>query len=282
MKRALLLLALLTVAAAALSASARAQGNSTPAGGSASTHNTPSPNPVVMPPPQDAPPVPDAGSPAPAADTTPMSGSSVPATPAPSIGTPSPNSSALQNDDIYDIRPPFFFLHSWTWLWIALLALALLALIVGLWFWFKPLRAMRAKSAYELALEKLEKAKALLNEENPEPYAVAVSEAVRSYVSQRFQTPAARLTTEEFLRRMQHDSSTLLAPHRDLLREFLEACDLVKFAHYQPTREELEQVQQRAVTFVTATKPVEPGNATVPALTTAPSPALATTSGGRP
>ena len=47
----------------------------------------------------------------------------------------------------------------------------------------------------------------------------------------------------------------LLQSHRELLREFLQSCDMVKFARYQPTRSELEQVQERAVSFVTATKP---------------------------
>ena len=84
-----------------------------------------------------------------------------------------------------------------------------------------------------------------------------VSETVRNYLGQRFHTPSTRRTTEEFLRQMQADPNTPLAEHRDLLREFLEACDLVKFAHYQPGRDELEQVQQRAVSFVTATRPLE-------------------------
>jgi hypothetical protein len=144
-----------------------------------------------------------------------------------------------------------------TWLWVLLGVLALIALGVILWIWLKPSRVLRAKTAYELALEKLEKARALLNEANPEPYAVLVSETVRSYLGQRFHTPSTRRTTEEFLRQMHADTNTPLAEHRDLLRGFLEACDLVKFAHYQPGLEELEQVQQRAVSFVTATRPLE-------------------------
>jgi len=162
-----------------------------------------------------------------------------------------------KQDDIYDIRQPYFYLKSWTWLWITLAVLALIALAVALWIWFAPTRARRAQSAYELALEKLEKARAMLNEQNPEPYAVFVSETIRTYLGQRFQTPSTRRTTEEFLRQMQNDTATPLAAHRDLLRGFLESCDLVKFAHYEPGLDELEQVQQRAVSFVTATRPVE-------------------------
>ena len=88
------------------------------------------------------------------------------------------------------------------------------------------------------------------------PYAVLVSETIRSYLGQRFQAPSTRRTTEEFLRQMEADQATPLAGHRDLLRDFLQSCDMVKFARYQPTLTELEQVQQRAITFVTATKPL--------------------------
>ena len=193
---------------------------------------------------------------APAPDANPA-----PAAPNPALNAvPSPAAAGAngQPDDIYDIRPPYFYLKPLTWLWVLLGALAVIALAVALWRWLAPLRARRAKTPYEQALERLEKARALLSEENPEPYAVFVSETVRTYLAQRFKTPSTRRTTEEFLRQMQADAQTpLLAAHRDLLRAFLEACDLVKFAHYQPARDELEQVQQRAVSFVTATRPVE-------------------------
>jgi hypothetical protein len=158
-------------------------------------------------------------------------------------------------EDIADIRPPFFFDHGWLWLWIALGIAGLAALIFLLWNWFKPTKALNPRTAYDLALEKLEKARALLREENPMPYAVLVSETIRGYLGQRFQTPSTRRTTEEFLREMETDQATPLAEHRDLLRHFLQSCDLVKFARYQPTTNELEDVHQRAVNFVTATKP---------------------------
>jgi hypothetical protein len=173
----------------------------------------------------------------------------------PAINAPVPGAASPQ-EQLQDIRPPVFFLHSWFWLWIALAIAAALALIVFLWFWFRSRGQLSAKSAYELAMEKLEKARALLSEEQPMPYAVFISETIRSYLGQRFQAPSARRTTEEFLRQMETDRNTPLAEHRDLLRGFLQSCDMVKFARYQPTLTELEQVQQRAYSFVTATKPL--------------------------
>jgi hypothetical protein len=165
-------------------------------------------------------------------------------------------SGAPPQDQLEDIRPPIFFLHSWTWLWIALAIAAVLGALILLWIRLRPQKQLTAKSAYELALEKLEEARALLKVENPMPYAVFVSETIRSYLGQRFQSPSTRRTTEEFLRQMEADKATPLAEHRDLLREFLQSCDMVKFARYQPTLPELEHVQKRATSFVTATKPV--------------------------
>jgi hypothetical protein len=178
-----------------------------------------------------------------------------PATPGAAPGQPG------AKDEIYDIRPPVFFLRSWTWLWITLAAAALLALLIRLGFWWRGRRVPTPQSAYEMALARLEKARALMREEEPIPYAVSVSEAIRTYLGQRFMAPSTRRTTEEFLRQMQNDATTPLAAYHELLGEFLQACDLVKFARYQPTMSELEQVQNRALGFVTATKPAPAGQA---------------------
>jgi hypothetical protein len=199
------------------------------------------------------------------AQTNPPDGAATANAPDPATVAPGPASApsgqvAAPGDtspppEIEDIRPPFFFLHGWFWVWVGLGVVGAIALLVLLWHWLKPEKWLSPKSAYDLTLEKLEKARALLSVENPMPYAVFVSETIRSYLSQRFRTPSTRRTTEEFLRLMEKERGNPLAAHRDLLREFLRACDLVKFGRYQPDLPELEQVQQRALTFVTATRP---------------------------
>jgi len=160
------------------------------------------------------------------------------------------------DDQLADIRPPYFYLHSWSWWWLTLGIVCGIATLIVLWFILRPKRLLSPKGAYELALENLEKARGLLREDNAMPYAVAVSETIRSYLGQRFQTPSTRRTTEEFLRQMEADRTSPLADYRDQLRSFLQACDLVKFARYQPTLNELEQVHERAANFVLATKPL--------------------------
>jgi hypothetical protein len=196
------------------------------------------------------------------ADATSAATDNAPAYFAPSAGSPNGSASTApaagndnQKDDLADIRPPYFYLHSWFWLWAALAIALVLAILLTLLILFWPRRQLSAKSAYEQTLEKLEKARALLREDEPMPYAVLVSETIRSYLGQRFQSPSTRRTTDEFLRTMEADPTSHLAEHRDLLRGFLQSCDLVKFARYQPTTAELEQVHQSAFDFVTATKP---------------------------
>jgi hypothetical protein len=227
----------------------------------AAAQTTDLPSPATNAPP--APSTPSDTNPAPATNATSVPADIAPAPapiPAPAIPQPSFQPSPAQTatapqNDIDDIRPPYFFLQSWSWFWIALAAFALLALLALLFVIFKPHRLLSPKSAYDLTLEKLEKARAILREDNPVPYAVFVSEAIRAYLGHRFHSPSTRCTTDEFLRLMESDPNTPLAGHRDLLRHFLQSCDLVKFARYQPTLQELEDVQQRAWNFVTATKP---------------------------
>ena len=97
-----------------------------------------------------------------------------------------------------------------------------------------------------------------MDENDPRPYANTVSEVIRTYLGQRFQARSTLRTTEEFLREMETGTTIPLAEHRELLRHFLQACDLLKFAQYRPGRAELDQVQSTAVDFVTATRPILP------------------------
>lgn len=174
----------------------------------------------------------------------------------PASPTDSPSSTPNPADDIYDLRPPIA-IFSWTpWIVGAAAGLVVLALAIGIWLGVRRLRVVPVRTAYELTLEKLDQARAMLDPQEPLPYTLLVSETLREYLGHRFQAPSSRRTTEEFLQLMDRNPAAPLAAHRDLLRHFLEACDLVKFARYQPTLEELEEVHDRAVSFVTATRPM--------------------------
>ena len=75
----------------------------------------------------------------------------------------------------------------------------------------------------------LEEALALISE--PKPFTIAVSGAIRIYLEGRFNFHAPDRTTEEFLYELQ-DTDLLLTEQKQSLGEFLENCDLIKFAKY--------------------------------------------------
>ncbi|HEY5915073.1 MAG TPA: hypothetical protein VJA21_31145, partial [Verrucomicrobiae bacterium] len=78
---------------------------------------------------------------------------------------------------------------------------------------------------------------------------------------------APERTTEEFLRELKH--TNLLTPdQKRSLGEFLEKCDLVKFAKYEPAESELRDLHGSAVRLVEETEPVATGTEAVPAVNT--------------
>ena len=102
------------------------------------------------------------------------------------------------------------------------------------------------------ARRRLEQALRLIDD--PKPFTIAVSDATRQYLEERFQFKAPERTTEEFLYELQ--ASNLLTPdQKQSLGEFLKRCDMVKFARYEPLREELQSMHDSALRLVDETEP---------------------------
>jgi hypothetical protein len=151
-------------------------------------------------------------------------------------------------------------LEPWTvppWLWAVIAAV----IVVGVLFIIRVRRAARraeqgaevAAHAHEDALAELEKARGLMSPENSRPYGIEVSGIVRRYIERRFGIFAPRRSTEEFL--LEAAASAKLEPtHRQLLAEFLGACDFLKFARARAELAELEAQHKAAVKFVTETR----------------------------
>jgi hypothetical protein len=94
-------------------------------------------------------------------------------------------------------------------------------------------------SPQQTALRELERANELplATARDVERYHTYLSDIVRRYLERRFQLPASRQTTAEFLAAMDQ-SSYLNAEQQALLRNFLARCDLGKFAPITPSAEE--------------------------------------------
>jgi hypothetical protein len=171
----------------------------------------------------------------------------VPATP--------PATNTVAGVDIREVKPPVEIPSGWTWLWIVLAVLA--AVAVGWWFW----RRMRRKAVerkveiivppHARAYDRLRAALDLINQ--PEPFCVAVSAALRTYLEERFDFRAPERTTEEFLVELQ-DTALLGLHQKRSLAGFLEQCDLVKFAREQPDREALRELYNAAFKLVRETQ----------------------------
>lgn len=106
--------------------------------------------------------------------------------------------------------------------------------------------------AHVRARRMLDEALALISE--PKPFSIAVSGAIRGYLEERFNFHAPDRTTEEFLHELQ-GTDLLLAEQKQSLCEFLENCDLIKFARYEPTETELRALHAAALRLVNETEP---------------------------
>ena len=111
------------------------------------------------------------------------------------------------------------------------------------------------RSAYELARGELD---VLLAGPKPvgdavDEFFVALSGIVRRYVERRFAVRSPELTTERFLD-LASTSPDLTDGHRDLLRDFLRQCDLVKFAHYVPSSSAIDEAIALAKRFIDDTR----------------------------
>ncbi len=87
-----------------------------------------------------------------------------------------------------------------------------------------------------------------------EVFYVAVSHVLRVYLEERFGLHAPERTTEEFLAEVESGDS-LLTGHRNTLRQFLEQCDLVKFANLFPAPASHEETFRIAEQLVENTRP---------------------------
>jgi len=112
---------------------------------------------------------------------------------------------------------------------------------------------------HETALNELKRlrAKGWIESENAEPFYVELSSIIRRYLENRFGLRAPERTTEEFIREAS-TSRLLSSDHQMLTCEFLEQCDLVKFARHRPRRADMQSGYDAAERLVRETIPHEP------------------------
>lgn len=167
-----------------------------------------------------------------------------------------PQTAAGTNAELRPLRGPVEIPTGWEWLWWTLAILALIALIVVGVIYLRRYLARRPAAVappeppYVRARRRLEAALRLLSE--PQPYCTEVSDTLRVYLEERFELRAPERTTEEFLRDLQR-TSALNQKQKQSLAGFLEQCDLVKFAKFEPPEVTLRELRETALRIVDET-----------------------------
>ena len=162
----------------------------------------------------------------------------------------------LKIDDIEDVlemsKPA-----SYTWLWA--LGVVVVTAAGGLWLYLRRKRVKDLvrifKPAHELAYERL---RALVNEDlvgagRIKEFYERISDILRHYIEHRFSLRAPERTTEEFLAELAN-TEVLSATEKQRLGEFLQHCDLVKFAKHNPTTQQIQDTFDLVKDFIEKTK----------------------------
>jgi hypothetical protein len=118
----------------------------------------------------------------------------------------------------------------------------------------RPARAVPEPLPHEWALRELERIEMLdlPGGREIERHHTLISDVLRRYLELRFGLRAPEQTTPEFLAGLRH-STALAAPQQEQLREFLERCDLAKFARAEFNAAECRVAVDMARAFIDQT-----------------------------
>jgi hypothetical protein len=177
--------------------------------------------------------------------------------------------------DIRDIKPPVEIPLDWKQiaLWAAAGA-GLLALGTAGYLWYRrrrrgkgllPVRQEPPRPAHEIAFEALARLEAsdLLARGEVKIFYIEVSEIIRRYVEGRYGFVALEMTTEELLDGLRR--ARVAGEIYELFRVFLERCDLVKFAKYEPPVQSHPEIMALARQIVEQTMVLPPEPTPAPA-----------------
>jgi hypothetical protein len=150
----------------------------------------------------------------------------------------------------HDIAPPVSYSIIPPWL----IALSTGLILTGLGFvawWGRKFfrRKLPLQSPQERALESLRRVEQELSVTAPYQFSIRVSDILRQYVLEQFKLPMTRQTSVEFLNAIA-SSNKFKEAEKSLLTDFLNRCDLIKFARYEATSDDSRLLLEEARRFV--------------------------------
>ena len=150
---------------------------------------------------------------------------------------------------------------SYLWIWILSGAVFVVFVISGVvYFKRKHVKELVRifKPAHEIAYDRLRALvkQNLIEQGKIKEFYEGISDILRHYIEHRFDLRAPERTTEEFLFEIRY-STALSMSDKESLGEFLKHCDMVKFAKYDPTNEQIQTTFDLVKKFIEKTKSEE-------------------------
>ncbi len=167
-------------------------------------------------------------------------------------------------EELRDIKPPVELPWNYLFIYLIVAMLYLIAVFFLLKYFMKKRKArpktelVRLQSPWEIAFDQLNELKKkdfLVREEFKEYYS-CLSDIIRRYMEDRFSIKAPEMTTQEFLFYLR-ETQLLSGDQKTALKNFLNSCDMVKFAKYDPTISEAEESFGLAQKLIEETKGVD-------------------------
>lgn len=181
--------------------------------------------------------------------------SAAPATPG-SSSAPSPAAAPTATPapvEIRDIAPPIDVFPYPPWMVATAIAIGVILLGLVIWFIVSLIRRRPAPlppTPTAIAMRELEKLRARAKEIEPYGFSVAVSDVLRTFISNaKFSLPATKQTSPEFLAAIAN-AHLFSESDRSLLGRFLEKCDMIKFARVDATSADNTELVESALAFV--------------------------------
>lgn len=155
----------------------------------------------------------------------------------------------LAAEEFHDIAPPvdYSLLPPWVIFCGALAALVLCG-IIGWWIRRRWQHSRPQPSPRERTLELLDRIRREIEILSPYQFSIRVSDILRRYVTDQYELPVTRQTSVEFLAALTK-ASPFSEDEKSLLEDFLNRCDLIKFARYDATTEDSRALLEEATRF---------------------------------
>jgi hypothetical protein len=152
--------------------------------------------------------------------------------------------------EFHEIAPPVDYSLIPPWMIFVGTLVALSIAAATMWFVIRSRRKQTPiQSPRERTLEMLDRMQNEIEELSPYQFSIRISDILRQYATEQYNLPVTRQTSIEFLNLIKI-ASPFSEDEKMLLEDFLNRCDLIKFARYEATTADSRLLLEEATRFV--------------------------------